>query len=116
MPHDPLKLLRDIADSAAFILEQTRGRSLLEYEESRILRNSVEREFIIIGEALNRLVKVDSSFARSLGNYPQIKGFRNIVVHGYDAIDHAVVWGIVMNEVPRLLSATNDAIRMRSES
>lgn len=41
MPHDPVKLFHDIADAAEFILEQTRERSLVEYEQTRLIRDAV---------------------------------------------------------------------------
>ena len=53
MPHKTLKLLGDIIDAAEFILEQIRGRSLLEYEADRVVSDAVERNFITIGEALS---------------------------------------------------------------
>lgn len=111
MPHDPLTLLTDIRTAAEFILEQTRGRKLAEYESDRVLNAAVERHFITIGEALNRLVRVDEKIATTLGDYPQIIALRNIVVHGYDIIEHPIVWGIVQNEVPRLLSKVGTQIR-----
>lgn len=110
MPHDPIKLLHDILDSAEFILDETRNRTLAEYESNRMLRGAVERSFIIIGEAMSRLVRVDAAKAQALGNYPQIIGFRNVVVHGYDVIEDAIVWGIVQNEIPRLISSTRSEI------
>jgi uncharacterized protein with HEPN domain len=111
MPHDPITLLSDIRTAAEFIFEQTRGRKLTEYESDRVLSAAVERHFITIGEALNRLVRVDETAAAALGDYPQIIGLRNIVVHGYDIIEHPIVWGIIQNEVPRLLSKVQDQIR-----
>jgi len=113
MPHDPGKLLHDIADAAGFILQQTRGRSLAEYEGTRLLRDAVERNFILIGEALSRLTRIDPATAQALGNFPQMIAFRNIVVHGYEAIDDAIVWGIIRNEVPRLLSAARAMLDKR---
>jgi len=92
MPHEPIKLLHDIEDAAQFILEQTRGRSLAEYEETRVVRDAVERNFIVIGEALNRLTRLDPQWGVSLGSFPQMIAFRNIVVHGYDVVDDAIVW------------------------
>jgi uncharacterized protein with HEPN domain len=89
MPHDPLTLLNDIREAAEFILEQTRGRSLAEYETDRVVNAAVERHFITLGEALGRLVRVDERFASALGDYPQIIGLRNVVVHGYDIIEHS---------------------------
>ena len=110
MPHDPIKLLHDIVDAAEFILQQTDGRSLAEYEQTRLIRDAVERNFIIIGEALSRLKRLAPKLVEDLGAYPQMVGFRNIVVHGYDVIEDAIVWGIIQNEVPRLLSAARAAI------
>jgi uncharacterized protein with HEPN domain len=102
MPHDPSKLLHDILNSAQRILTWTENRSLTEYECDQLLSDAVERNFVTIGEALSRLVRVDADVAAGLGNYPQIIGFRNVVVHGYDSLEHAIVWGIIQNELPRL--------------
>lgn len=114
MPHDPVKLLYDIVDAAEFILQETRGRSLAEYEHTRLIRDAVERNFIIIGEALSRLRRVDPTMVKSLGDFPQMIAFRNIVVHGYEVIDDAIVWGIIQNEAPGLLSAARAAIDARA--
>lgn len=53
------KLLEDIRDSAAFILETAGSQTLETYARDRIRRQAVERNFEIIGEALNRLSRVD---------------------------------------------------------
>lgn len=104
MPHNATKLLDDIRDAGEFILHLVKSRTLAEYESDRLLHSAVERHFIIIGEALSRLAKLDSTVAAQLGNYPQIIGFRNVVVHGYDTIEHAIVWGIIQNELPKIVS------------
>ncbi len=114
MPHDPVKLLHDIVDAAEFILQQIRGRSLREYEQTRLIRDAVERNFIIIGEALSRLKRIDQVMVQDLGDFPQMIAFRNIVVHGYEVIDDAIVWGIIQNEVPRLLSGARAMIDERA--
>lgn len=116
MPHDPITLLSDIRTAAEFILEQTRGRKLAEYESDRVLSAAVERHFITIGEALSRLVRVNETVAAALGDYPQIIGLRNVVVHGYDIIEHSIVWGIIQNEVPRLLSSVQAQMRQLGAS
>jgi uncharacterized protein with HEPN domain len=39
----------------------------------------------------------------SIGEWPAIIGFRNILAHAYDHIEDAVVWGIVTEQLPRFL-------------
>ena len=53
MRPDSPKYLEDIRDAAAFVLEATRDSDLARYLENRLLRQAVERNFEIIGEALS---------------------------------------------------------------
>ena len=115
MPHDPLKLLHDIGDAAELILDQTRNLTLAVYEGNRMLRGAVERSFTIIGETISRLTRADLVGAQALGNYPQIIGFRNVVVHGYDVLEDAIVWGIVQNEIPKLIASARSRIEHTNE-
>jgi uncharacterized protein with HEPN domain len=59
------------------------------------LRSGVERQMMIIGEALNRLSKIEPAIMESISDYKKIIGFRHIIVHGYDIIDDETVWGII---------------------
>ena len=96
------KLLEDIRDAAAFIRETVRGRSLNDYQRDRVLRQAIERNFEIIGEALNRLVQHDPDTAARISKHRRIIDFRNVLIHGYDLIDHRVVWSTIDEEVPIL--------------
>jgi uncharacterized protein with HEPN domain len=49
------KLLEDIRDAAAFIRDSVRGKTLDDYHGDRLLRQAIERNFEIIGEAIKRL-------------------------------------------------------------
>lgn len=100
-PKSP-KLLEDIRDAADFVLKVTASQSLA-YCHDRLLRQAVERNFEIIGEALNRLVRLDAQTAAHVGETPRIIAFRNILSHGYDVLDHEVVWNVIQNELPSLL-------------
>jgi len=53
------KLLEDIRDAAAFIREATRGKTSDDYRRERLLRQAIERNFEIAGEAINRLAQHD---------------------------------------------------------
>lgn len=57
-----------------------------------MLRSAVERQFIIVGEALSRLDKLDPEVAAAVPDLRQIVGFRNILVHGYAQVQNDRVW------------------------
>ncbi len=97
------KLLLDVVESGGSILARCAGRTFVEYESDRWFRRVVEREFEIIGEALNRLAESDPVTAAAISELPRIVGFRNRIIHAYDAVDNAVVWGVVESHLPRLL-------------
>jgi uncharacterized protein with HEPN domain len=41
--------------------------------------------------------------------WPSIVGLRNRLVHGYDDIDHDIVWQIVTTDLPLLASELSDS-------
>ena len=57
------------------------------YHESPLTQRAVERDFEIIGEALNRIRKIDEEILERVSEHQRIIGFRNVLIHGYDLID-----------------------------
>lgn len=76
------------------------NRNFFVYQENKMLRRAVEREFEIIGEAMNKLDKLNPKF--SITSKEQIIGLRNRVIHGYDKIDDEIVWGVIVRHLPQL--------------
>ena len=70
------------------------------YLENKMLRRAVEREFEIIGEAMNRLSKLTDDV--QISSKSQIISMRNRVIHGYDKIDDGIVWGTIVRHLPVL--------------
>jgi len=97
------KLLEDIRHAVCEIQRFVGDAAFEAYAASSLIRSAVERQFEIIGEALSRLVKLDPKTAAEVGDFRRIISFRNILAHAYDAVDHRIVWGIIRNDLPRLL-------------
>ena len=68
-----------------------------------MLRSAVERQFSVLGKALARLAKDSPDVAAKIRDSAKIIGFRNILVHGYAAVDDRLVWGVVENHLPALI-------------
>lgn len=95
------KYLYDIITSINSIYEYIgKNRDFSEYSENKLLRRAVERELEIIGEAANRIMRIDSEFP--IDNARKIVDLRNWVIHGYDKVDDVIIWGILTNHLPKL--------------
>ena len=70
------------------------------YMADKMLRRAVEREFEIIGEAMNRIEKLDTSL--NISSKKQIISMRNRVIHVYDKIDNEIIWGTIVRHLPTL--------------
>ncbi len=60
------------------------------------------RNIEIIGEAINRILKVDGSIA--ITNARKIVDTRNYIIHGYDSLPPDIIWSMVINHFPILKS------------
>lgn len=85
------KLLWDALQAAEKISRFTKGESFDDYELEEVLRSAVERQFEIIGEALDQLRIADPPTASGISELPRIVAFRNILIHGYASIDDRLV-------------------------
>ena len=103
MQRDPRTFLWDAREAAEAILEFTVGKTFDDYAADRMLRSAVERQFEIIGEALNQLCKLDPQWAGRIPDAPQIVAFRNLLIHGYASVNDWTVWATVEESLPSLL-------------
>jgi len=94
--------LADILDSCRFIENSCAIRTFDDYQNDRMFRRAIEREFEIIGEALKRIRDDESVVFDSIAHAGTVVAFRNRLAHGYDSIDDAVVWGIISGHLPLL--------------
>jgi uncharacterized protein with HEPN domain len=102
MRRDPRTYLWDAIQAITHVEQFTRNRTFQDYEADVLLRSAVERQLEIAGEALNQLSRIDTNLAARIPELANIVGFRNILVHGYAAVDDARVWDVVQHDVPTL--------------
>jgi len=71
-----------------------------EYLSDLKTQSAIERQLSIMGEAVNKFDKLQPE--STLEYARQIVGFRNRLIHTYDAVDPSVIWAIMVNHLPRL--------------
>ena len=86
------------------IIEITAETSSIAYVDDWRIQSIVERLFTIVGEAIVRVRDLEEPIFIRLPNVQRIIGFRNFLIHAYDAIDPARVFGIALTDVPALLA------------
>jgi uncharacterized protein with HEPN domain len=91
MPRDPRTYLWDALRATELLGEFSSGKSFADYQADAMLRSAVERQFEIVGEALNQLSKADADLAAAIPELGRIVAFRNILIHGYATVDDALV-------------------------
>lgn len=101
MDNKAKKLLFDIRSSIINIENYIGEKKEFEkYERSQMLQDAVEPNIEIIGEAMNHLWKIYPEI--NISNSQRIVDARNKIIHGYDEIENAQVWGIIINHSPIL--------------
>lgn len=108
MQPDPRMYLWHAREALALISEFTEGVDKQGYLADAMLRSAVERQFEIVGEALNQLNRRDPMTVDRIEDLPRIVAFRNVLVHAYASIDNDLVWEIVTGRLPALIRVVED--------
>jgi len=87
-----------------------RGRTRSDLDTDRLLNLALTRLIEIIGEAANRVPEPLQA------KYPQLPwlqmiGVRNRLIHGYDSVDFDILWAIVTQDLPPLISQLNAILK-----
>lgn len=77
-----------------------RPRQYQVFVQDHMFRSAIERQIGIIGEAMSQLLKLDPNIP--IENAKNIKGTRNYIIHAYDTLEPHIIWGIVINDLPKL--------------
>jgi len=99
--YDILACLKDIEQSIIEIYEfLPEERNFFTFQKDLKTRKAVERNIEIIGEAMDRILKIDPGF--QITDSRKIVDTRNRIIHGYDSVSDDVIWLIVNRYLPIL--------------
>lgn len=80
------------------------------FEKDIMRKCVVERKTEIMGEAINRIRKADTSV--EIPNARAIIDTRNRIIHAYDNVQPEFLWGLVVRHIPEL---KKDIVRIIAE-
>ncbi len=101
--------LLDISNSIDSIFEYLGNeRNFKLYDTNKLIRRAVERELEIIGEATNRIIKINPTI--DISNARRIVSLRNWVIHSYDNVDNVIIWGIIDKDLPLLKTQVDNIL------
>jgi len=105
--------LYDILNSINSIDEYIGDKSNFNnYESNKLLRRAVERELEIIGEAINRILKIEPNI--NISESRRIVNLRNWVIHAYDNVDNIIIWGIINKDLPSLKKQISELLNEKN--
>lgn len=110
MRPEAMKYLWDAAQAASAVLRFAGDKTLADYEADELLLSAIERQLIILGEALGRFRQLEPELAGRVPDLNRAVGMRNVLVHAYTQTNHLLVWGLVDGPLPKLM-ADLDALR-----
>jgi uncharacterized protein with HEPN domain len=103
MQRDPQFLL-DMLQSAELIASYTDQISKDEFIQNVQLQDAVIRRLLVIAEAARRVSEITRQERFDI-SWSEMNGMRNRLVHEYDDVDFDIVWDVVQNEIPSLITA-----------
>lgn len=105
------KSLRDILNSISNIelFCSVRPKEFKTFCEDTCFRSAVQWEIAIIGEAMNRILKIQPEIP--ITSARRIVNTRNYLIHGYDSLREDLIWAIVINHLPLLKAEVTELLQ-----
>ncbi|MFG6392235.1 MAG: DUF86 domain-containing protein [Candidatus Amulumruptor sp.] len=99
------KIKKYLSDILSAILEielfmAERPKEYATFCNDLLFRRGVERNIEIMGEAMNQVLKLTPDIPITAAR--KVVDTRNFVIHAYDSLKPDILWGIVINHMPKL--------------
>ena len=103
LEEERLRLLA-IAERIALVLSWTAGVDEAEFLADLKSRDAAAMSLLVIGETSRRLREETKARAPEIP-WPAIISLRNRIAHGYETVDHQLVWQVLIEDLPALAAA-----------
>ena len=100
---DPQVTLRQIQDAARRLQTICTGKTMEQLLADWLATAALERFLEIVGEGVKRL-PLDLRSRYPSVPWKEIAGTRDYLSHGYDDVDHQILWDAVQKDLPVLLA------------
>ncbi len=105
--------LQHMLDMALLLEAEKNNYSLNKIKSDRVAFYGLSKIVEIIGEAAYMITKEYKSLHTEIP-WRQIEGMRHVLVHGYFSISAEVLWDVVENDIPNIIPALREYVRVLS--
>ena len=110
MDNEVMTWLKDIEQAIteinSFIPEV---KNFKDFQKDLKTRRAVERNMEVIGEAIDRILKVQPNV--KISHTRKIVDTRNRIIHGYDSESEDILWGIIIRNLPDLEKEVKELLK-----
>lgn len=102
--------VRHIIESIQRINTYVEGIALPMFVQNRMMREAIERNFEVIGEAVTHIPE-DIQNKYSFVPWKKMKSMRNFIIHQYDEVEEIALWNTIHRDLPNLLVELNKILK-----
>ncbi len=106
------KYLFDIKQAIEEIESFIKNKTYRDFTKGALIQSAVERKLEIIGEALNRIKKLNKNTLDNITDAQRIIGFRNVIIHGFDILDSKIIWDALQCNIPQLKEEIDNLMKI----
>ncbi|MEO7453133.1 MAG: HepT-like ribonuclease domain-containing protein [Fimbriimonadales bacterium] len=115
MRRDTVGSLTDVLQAGTKIREFV-AQSATTGSNDDLYAAAVERQFVIIGEALARIRNKDPETFSRIGDGPKIIAFRNVLVHAYESVNQRLLFANSGEPLDRLMSDIDSILSLEERT
>ena len=102
--HDPRLCLVQMHEHAAEAVALIQGKTRESLDKERVLSLALVRLLEVAGEAANRVGR-ETQTKYSEIPWQSLISMRNRLIHGYDSVDHDILWQVLSGDLPPMVAA-----------